>query len=113
MQLKHDVIPEELVVSEIYCNKGMSQKQITYNGRGRAGFGYRKWSHVWLTISKIDFEQRKSSAKNYSQQQKWRRMQDLVTKLRESPEEFELKAPVKPRFKLYDAYDRKKPPRSR
>jgi hypothetical protein len=70
---------------------------------------------VWLTVEKIDFDAKIAGAENFSQKQKWTRMKDLVTRLRENPEEFALKPPVREpqSWKLYDAYDVKRPLRSR
>lgn len=116
MKVRHDLNPEELIVKEIAVTKGRQQKQMTIMGRGRTGFGYRRWSHVWIKVEKIDFAKRIADAKTFSQQQNWRKMQALVSRMRQSPEEYVIQpnaAPKQRNFPTRDAYDKPMPPRSR
>lgn len=86
--LRHDALPEELLVHEIVVSKGMSRKQLTIMGRGRAGFGYKRWSHIKLRVQKINFDEQILQASTISQRKKWIQRKALVQSLRDSPREF-------------------------
>lgn len=86
--IRHDALPEELLVKEIIVTKGMSRKVLTIMGKGRAGFGYKRWSHVKLKIQKINFDEQILNAESISQKKKWIQRKSLAITLRESPREF-------------------------
>eukprot|EP00603_Paraphysomonas_imperforata_P009148 CAMPEP_0114436788 /NCGR_PEP_ID=MMETSP0103-20121206/13650_1 /TAXON_ID=37642 ORGANISM="Paraphysomonas imperforata, Strain PA2" /NCGR_SAMPLE_ID=MMETSP0103 /ASSEMBLY_ACC=CAM_ASM_000201 /LENGTH=139 /DNA_ID=CAMNT_0001607103 /DNA_START=150 /DNA_END=569 /DNA_ORIENTATION=+ len=86
--IRHDALPEELLVKEIVVSKGMSRKVLTIMGKGRAGFGYKRWSHVKLRVQKINFDEQILNAKSSSQKKKWIERKTLALSLRESPREF-------------------------
>jgi hypothetical protein len=115
LKIRHDLNPAELLVKEIAVTKGRQQKQMTIMGRGRTGFGYRRWSHVWVKVEKIDFAKEIAEAKTFSQQQKWREMEALVSRMRQNPEQYLVQPnPSRKRnFPTRDAYDKPMPPRSR
>jgi len=74
----HQVIPEELMVKEIFVTKGFAQKRQRIMGRGRTGVGYRRATHVTVKVEKINFEAMMESAKSVNQRQKWESRQKLV-----------------------------------
>lgn len=116
LRASHDLIPEQLIVSEVLCTKGKAIRQMTIMGRGRTGFGYRRHSHIWLRLEQINFEKKIADAETPTSKGKWAKMEQLVHKLREEgPEEFFLQPPPKTRqiWRNRDAYDKPKPPRSR
>ena len=86
--IRHDALPEELLIKEIVVSKGMSRKVLTIMGKGRAGFGYKRWSHVKLKVQKINFDERILNAESISQRKKWIQRKDLVVSLRESPRQY-------------------------
>lgn len=83
--IRHDALPEELLVKEIVVSKGMSRKVLTIMGKGRAGFGYKRWSHIKLKVQKINFDEQILSAESTSQRKKWIQRKDLALSLKESP----------------------------
>ena len=103
------------MVSEVLVTKGKAMRQMTIMGRGRTGFGYRRYSHIWLRVEKIDFEKQIEKAETQTQKEKWAKMEQLVYRLRETPESFDLQPRYRERqlWKNYDAYDKPKAPRSR
>lgn len=111
----HDLIPEQLMVSEVLVTKGKSYKQMSIMGRGRTGFGYRRYAHIWLRLEQINFQQKIESAESPTAKAKWAKMEKLINSLRETPPEYDLQPPVRerPLWKNRDAYDKPKPPRSR
>jgi hypothetical protein len=86
--LRHDALPEELLVKEIVVSKGMSRKMLTIMGKGRAGFGYKRWSHVKLVVQKINFDEQVLQAESISQRKKWQQRQALTVTLREAPRQY-------------------------
>jgi hypothetical protein len=86
--IRHDALPEELLVKEIVVTKGISRKVLTIMGKGRAGFGYKRWSHIKLKVQKINFDEQILKADSISQRIKWIQRKDLTTSLRASPRQF-------------------------
>jgi hypothetical protein len=78
----YDALPEQLTIDEVVVNKGFSQKQVRLMGRGRFGVGYKRYSHITMTVKEIDFEKAIDRAPTWSQAQKWRKRQALVERLR-------------------------------
>jgi len=76
--MQHDAIPEELVVHEVMVTKGMATKKMRIMGRGRTGFGYRRYSHVTVKLEKIDFDQKIRSERAQNQKKKWKSIQEKV-----------------------------------
>lgn len=115
LQSTHELIPEQLMVTEVLVTKGKQQKQLTIQGRGRTGYGYRRYSHIWLRVEQINFAKQIEKAETQTQKQKWAQMAELVERLRETPESYDLKPVIRERqlWKNKDAYDKPKPPRSR
>jgi hypothetical protein len=80
--MQHDAIPEELVVHEVMVTKGMATKKMRIMGRGRTGFGYRRYSHVTVKLEKIDFDQKIKSERAQNQKKKWKLIQEKVETLK-------------------------------
>ena len=51
-------------------------------GRGRFGIGYKRYSHLSITVKEIDFESKINGAPTWSQSQKWKKRKELVDRLR-------------------------------
>ena len=115
LRASNDLIPEQLVVKNIIVTKGRAIKQMTIQGRGRTGYGYRRYSHIFLTVEQIDFQKRIEDANTQTAKAKWSKMESLVYRLRETPEYYDLQPRIRERqlWKNRDAYDKPKPPRSR
>ena len=80
--MQHDAIPEELVVHEVMVTKGLATKKMRIMGRGRTGFGYRRYSHVTVKLEKIDFDQKIKSERAQNQKKKWKLIQEKVETLK-------------------------------
>ena len=80
--MQHDAIPEELVVHEVMVTKGLATKKMRIMGRGRTGFGYRRYSHVTVKLEKIDFDQKIKSERAQKQKKKWKLIQEKVETLK-------------------------------
>ena len=80
--MQHDAIPEEMVVHEVMVTKGMATKKMRIMGRGRTGFGYRRYSHVTVKLEKIDFDQKIKSERAQNQKKKWKLIQEKVETLK-------------------------------
>ncbi|CAE7805106.1 unnamed protein product, partial [Symbiodinium microadriaticum] len=93
--IRHGAIPEELYVKEIMVTKGMQHKRMRIMGRGRTGFGYKRWSHVTLKVEVINFDERILKAESKGQKDLWLQRKLLVQQLKESPREYVLKKPEK------------------
>lgn len=86
----YDAIPEELHVKEILVTKGMAQKRMRIMGRGRTGFGYKRWSHVTMKVEVINFDEKILKSKSIDEQKLWIKRKALVENLKENPVEFAL-----------------------
>ena len=80
--MQHDAIPEEMVVHEVMVTKGMATKKMRIMGRGRTGFGYRRYSHVTVKLEKIDFDKKIKSERAQNQKKKWKLIQEKVETLK-------------------------------
>mmetsp|Transcript_6164 Transcript_6164/g.5510 ORF Transcript_6164/g.5510 Transcript_6164/m.5510 type:complete len:201 (-) Transcript_6164:16-618(-) len=81
-KLQFDAIPEELRVKEVLVSKGMAIKKMRIMGRGRTGFGYKRYTHVRIQIEKINFDKMISQQKSYNQKLKWTKRKQLVEKIK-------------------------------
>lgn len=79
---RHDAIPEELYVHEVMVTKGPQQKKMRIMGKGRTGFGYKRTSHVRLTVEVIDFERMIKKARGFGERKRWQQQRDVVAKLK-------------------------------
>lgn len=60
-------------------------------GRGRAGFGTMRWTHVKLKVELIDFDERILKAETNSEKNLWIKRKTLVEKLKANPPEYIVK----------------------
>lgn len=72
------------MVKEIMVTKGTARKKVRVMGRGRAGIGMIRSSHVTVKLQVIDFAQKIQEAKTPGQKRLWEKRQDLVLKLKEA-----------------------------
>eukprot|EP01041_Mallomonas_annulata_P001036 gene1036-2029_t len=84
-KIRHDAVPEELLVKEVSVTKGQSHKRMRIMGRGRTGFGYARWSHVNMTLEQIDFKAEIEKAKSLNQKNVWMKRYELVKKAKSIP----------------------------
>jgi hypothetical protein len=71
-----------LKIKEVMITKGHAQKKLRIMGRGRAGFGYKRQSHITIRVEKIDFEKCIADAKSYTQKQLWIKRWETVKALK-------------------------------
>lgn len=62
--------------------KGEARKRMTIMGKGRAGMGYTRESHVVVKVDKLDFEKLIAEAKTAGEKTKWSSRYELVKKLK-------------------------------
>jgi len=74
----HDAIPEELIVKEIFTNKGFMQKKMRIMGRGRTGIGYHRKTHLRVKLEKINFDKIIAEQNTKGQKNLWAKRQEMV-----------------------------------
>ncbi len=62
--------------------KGASRKMLRIMGRGRTGFGYKRYTHVTIKVEKVDFQKEIDNAKNPIMLKKWKKLSDIVNKIK-------------------------------
>lgn len=77
-RINYQAIPEELFVKEIFVTKGKSYKRLRIMGRGRAGVGYKRYTHVTAKVEVIDFDKMIKEAKSLNQKNVWVLRKKLV-----------------------------------
>ena len=80
-RVSHDALPEEMYVKQVWVTKGKSQKRIRIMGRGRTGIGYKRWSHVFVKLSLVDFEDLIKNGKP-SERKLWARRMEVAKEAR-------------------------------
>lgn len=75
-------------MKEIYCTKGRSHKRLRIMGRGRAGVGYTRWSHVQCVVEKIDFDRMILEAESANAKRRWLERKEEVRALRDEPKKY-------------------------
>lgn len=98
-EIYHGLIAEELVVKEVICTKGTQMKRMRMMGRGRTGFGYKRYTHCTVKLEQIDFDKEIASAKTFKHRTEWTKRRDLVNKIKEGAITGTVIRPVNPRFK--------------
>ena len=74
----HEAIPEELLIKEVFVTKGVASKRMRIMGRGRAGVGYVRRTHVTVKVEIINFANMIEKAKTHSQKAKWAKIEQIV-----------------------------------
>ena len=82
-------------MKEIMVTKGMQHKRMRIMGRGRTGFGYKRYSHVTLKVEVLNFDEKILSAKTKGQKDLWLQRKLMVQELKARPREYALKKPDK------------------
>lgn len=62
--------------------KGPQQKKMRIMGKGRTGFGYKRSSHVRLTVEVVDFDRMIQKSKGPGEKKRWKIQRDIVAKLK-------------------------------
>lgn len=78
----HDLVPEELMIHEVFVTKGFQQKRQRIMGRGRTGIGYKRRTHVTVKVAKIDFENKIANATSKGEKVRWEKRYALVKKIK-------------------------------
>lgn len=73
-----------MFIKEVLVTKGRVKKNITIMGKGRAGVGYTRWSHVTVKVDKVDFEKMIADAETPADRKKWTTRWEGVKQLKES-----------------------------
>mmetsp|Transcript_7909 Transcript_7909/g.11976 ORF Transcript_7909/g.11976 Transcript_7909/m.11976 type:complete len:226 (+) Transcript_7909:96-773(+) len=68
---KFDLSPDELQLDQVYIGRGSQLKRIRIMGRGRAGLGYKRFSHLTVQLKKIDFDEKIRNSKNVREAKEW------------------------------------------
>lgn len=71
-----------MFVKEIFVTKGSSYRKIRIMGRGRAGIGKIRSTHVRMKIDKLDFDKRIQEARSPNEKKLWQHRKYLADKLR-------------------------------
>ena len=69
-------------MAEVSVTKGQSIKKLRIMGRGRTGFGYKRWSHLNIKVEQIDFPTTIEKAKSQNQKRVWTKRFELVKNLK-------------------------------
>lgn len=80
-RVSHDALPEEMYVKDVWVTKGKSQKRMRIMGRGRTGVGYKRWSHVFVKLASVDFEDMAKNVKP-SERKLWARRMEVAKQAR-------------------------------
>jgi large subunit ribosomal protein L22 len=78
----HELIPEELMIHEVFVTKGFQQKRQRIMGRGRTGVGYKRRTHVTVKVAKVDFEGKIANATTKGEKARWEKRQATVKRLK-------------------------------
>jgi hypothetical protein len=57
-------------------------------GRGRTGIGIMRWSHVFLKVEVIDFDEKIAKSENSTEKSLWLKRKALVENLKADPPTF-------------------------
>jgi hypothetical protein len=83
--LKYEAIPEQLHVKEINVTKGKTHRKVRIMGRGRAGVGTMRWSHLYLSVEVINFDEKISKCLSPQERALWVQRKTLVDSLKANP----------------------------
>ncbi len=83
--VKYQAIAQELYVKEIAVTKGKTHKKVRIMGRGRAGIGTMRWSHVTAKIELINFDEKISKAETPSEKSIWLKRKQVVESMKANP----------------------------
>lgn len=83
--MKYEAIPEQLHVKEIAVTKGKSHPKVRVMGRGRTGIGTMRWSHVYVKVEVIDFEEKIAKAETPAEKTLWSKRKALVETIKANP----------------------------
>eukprot|EP00616_Rhizochromulina_sp_CCMP1243_P017064 CAMPEP_0118987542 /NCGR_PEP_ID=MMETSP1173-20130426/44358_1 /TAXON_ID=1034831 /ORGANISM="Rhizochromulina marina cf, Strain CCMP1243" /LENGTH=175 /DNA_ID=CAMNT_0006938399 /DNA_START=46 /DNA_END=573 /DNA_ORIENTATION=+ len=74
-EMKYGLSHDQLLVDKIFVTQGKGQKMVRTMGRGRTGIEFVRNSHLNVTLTEIDFEDRIRAASTRNQQTKWKKLE--------------------------------------
>jgi hypothetical protein len=65
--------------------KGKTHRKIRIMGRGRTGIGTMRWSHLYLSVEVINFDEKISKSISPAERALWVKRKELVESLKANP----------------------------
>lgn len=75
-------------MKEINVTKGKSHPKVRIMGRGRTGIGTMRWSHVYLKVEVVDFDERIAKSESSNEKAIWLKRKSLAENLKANPPTF-------------------------